>query len=176
MLSEPPKVLISCNRADRAWLEWITGVTEQAGYEPILEVWHFRPGENFVLRMREAAKQADFTLAVLSDAYLQVTYTRPEWAAAFAQDPTGKGRRLIPVRVAKCVLTGMLAPIIHINLSRSRRAGRGARTGQWAKSLWKASAAPSFPSPPAKPGISLAPFPPNIGKAEKAFEPWNKSL
>jgi hypothetical protein len=37
-------------------------------------------------------------------------------AAAFAQDPTGKKRKLIPVRVAACFLTGMLVPIVHIDL------------------------------------------------------------
>ena len=116
MASEPPKVFISYNRADRDWAEWIAGAIESAGYEPIIQAWHFRPGENFVLRMQEAAAQTDFTIAVLSEAYLKSEYTQPEWAAAFAQDPTGKKRKLIPVRVAECALTGMLAPIVYIDL------------------------------------------------------------
>jgi hypothetical protein len=81
-----------------------------AGDEPILDVWYFRPGENFVLRMQEAATQADLTLALLSEAYLQTAYTQPEWAAAFTQDPSGKDRRLIPVRVGKCAPTRLLSP------------------------------------------------------------------
>ena len=116
MASEPPKVFISYNRADRDWAEWIAGAFESAGYEPIIQAWHFRPGENFVLRMQEAAAQTDFTIAVLSETYLKSEYTQPEWAAAFAQDPTGKKRKLIPVRVAECALTGMLVPIVHIDL------------------------------------------------------------
>jgi hypothetical protein len=72
------KVFISYNRADRDWAEWIAGVIKGAGYEPILDVWHFRPGENFVLRMQEAAAQANLTLAVLSEAYLQASYTQLE--------------------------------------------------------------------------------------------------
>jgi hypothetical protein len=74
MASEPPKVFISYNRADRVWAEWIAGVSKGANYEPILDVWHFRPGENFVLRMHEAATQADLTLALLSEAYLKALY------------------------------------------------------------------------------------------------------
>src|SRR5271165_2885092 len=66
--------------------------------------------------MQEAAAQTDFTIAVLSEAYLKSAYTQPEWAAAFAQDPTGKKRKLIPVRVAACSLAGMLTPILHIDL------------------------------------------------------------
>ena len=88
MESEPPKVFISYNRADRDWAEWIAGAIETAGYEPIIQAWHFRPRENFVLRMQEAATQMDFTLAMLSEAYLQAAYTQPEWAAAFVPDPS----------------------------------------------------------------------------------------
>ena len=99
MASEPLKVFISYNRADRDWAEWIAGTIERAGYEPIIQAWHFRPGENFVLRMQEAAAQTDFTIAVLSENYLKSEYTQPEWTAAFAQDPTGEKRKLIPVRV-----------------------------------------------------------------------------
>jgi hypothetical protein len=82
MPSEPSKVFISYNRADRDWAEWIAGAIESAGYEPIIQAWHFRPGENFVLRMQEAAAQTDFTIAVLSENYLKSEYTQPEWAAA----------------------------------------------------------------------------------------------
>src|SRR5262249_45119901 len=116
MASEPPKVFISYNRADRDWAEWIAGTVETAGYAPIIQAWDFRPGENFVLRMQEAAAEANITIAVLSEAYLKSAYIQPEWAAAFAQDPTGKKRQLIPVRVAECPLTGMLSQIIHIDL------------------------------------------------------------
>ena len=116
MASEPPKVFISYNRADRDWAEWIAGAIDRGGYQPIIQAWDFRPGENFVLRMDEAAKESDLTLAVLSEAYLRAAYTQSEWAAAFAQDATGKKRKLIPVRVAECTLTGLLSQIIHIDL------------------------------------------------------------
>lgn len=96
MAPEPPKVFISYNRSDRDWAEWIAETLERAGYEPILQAWHFRPGENFVIRMQEAAAQTDFTIAVLSAKYLKSEYTQPEWAAAFSQDPTGVNRCLIP--------------------------------------------------------------------------------
>jgi hypothetical protein len=64
------KVFISYNRADRDWAEWIAGVIERDGYQPIIQAWHFRPGEDFVLRMQRAATESDMTIAVLSEAYL----------------------------------------------------------------------------------------------------------
>jgi hypothetical protein len=71
MAPSASKVFFSYNRADRDWAEWIAGAIESAGYEPIIQAWHFRPGENFVLRMQEAAAQTDFTIAVLSGTYLK---------------------------------------------------------------------------------------------------------
>ena len=59
-----------------------------------------------MLRMQQAAAETNITIAVLSEAYLKAEFTQPAWAAAFAQDPTGKRRRLIPVRVSECALTG----------------------------------------------------------------------
>jgi hypothetical protein len=107
---------ISYTRVDRAWAEWIAWHLEAAGYTTILDVWDFRPGGNFVLAMQEAAATAICTLAVLSPDYLAALYTQPEWAAAFAQDPSGTQRRLLPVRVRACALRGLLRPLVAIDL------------------------------------------------------------
>ena len=88
----PPasKVFISYNRADHDWAEWIAETIETAGYEPILQAWHFLPGQNFVLRMQQAVTDADLTIAVLSEAYLKAEFTQPEWAAAFCARSHGR--------------------------------------------------------------------------------------
>jgi hypothetical protein len=59
MASEPLKVFISYNRADRDWAEWIAGVIDHNGYQPIIQAWDFRPGQNFVLRMQGFRQQVD---------------------------------------------------------------------------------------------------------------------
>ena len=115
MSSMPRDVFVSYNHADRAWAEWIAWVLEEAGYSAVIQAWDFRPGENFVLAMQEATA-ARHTLPVLSPAYLAAEYTQPEWAAAFVRDPRGKGRTLIPVRVAECTPDGLLAPIVYADL------------------------------------------------------------
>jgi len=74
------------------------------------------PGSNFVLEMQRAASEAERTIAILSPTYLDALYTKPEWTAAFVQDPTGEKGTLIPVRVQKCDLKGLLTPIIRIDL------------------------------------------------------------
>jgi len=53
---------------------------------------------------------------VLSDAYLRAEYTQPEWATAFAEDPRGEHRKLVPLRVSPCTPEGLLKPIIYADL------------------------------------------------------------
>jgi tetratricopeptide (TPR) repeat protein len=107
---------ISYNKADRAWAEWIAWQLEEAGYTVIVQAWDFRPGSNFVLGMQQAAIEGSRTIAVLSPDYLAAMFTQPEWAAAFAQDPTGEKGTLLPVRVRECEIKGLLHPIVYIDL------------------------------------------------------------
>ena len=107
---------ISYNRADKQWAEWIAWQLEDAGYTTIIQAWDFRPGGNFAVDMQKATVEAQRTIAVLSQNYLDAIYTHPEWTAAFAQDPTGEKRILLPVRVKECELKGMLAQIVYVDL------------------------------------------------------------
>ena len=118
MLRPPPMkdFFISFNKADRAWASWIAWQLEAEGYTTIFQPWDFRPGSNFVLRMQEAATQANRTIAVLTSDYLASGFTQPEWAAAFAKDPTGRAGMLVPVRVKECDLEGILPTIIYVDL------------------------------------------------------------
>lgn len=107
---------ISYNSADKTWAEWIAWVLEEHSYTVIIQAWDFRPGGNFILDMQRATAEAQRTIMVLSDAYLKALYTQPEWAAAFTQDPTAANRKLLPVRVAPCQPTGMLASLVYVDL------------------------------------------------------------
>lgn len=107
---------ISYSGADRAWAEWIGWVLEEAGYTVVLQAWDFRPGSNFALEMQEAAAQAERTIAVFSPDFLASRFTAPEWAAAFAKDPTGALGLLLPVRVRDCEPRGLLPQIVYIDL------------------------------------------------------------
>jgi TIR domain len=107
---------ISYNHADEDWATWIAWQLEQAGYSVMIQVWDFRPGSNFVLEMQQAAAAADRTIIVLSPNYLTSHFAKSEWAASFAQDPEGLGRRLVPVRIAPCEVEGILGQIVYIDL------------------------------------------------------------
>src|SRR5215469_950488 len=93
---------LSYTGSDQQWAEWIALQLEEDGYSVFIQAWDFRPGANFVAEMDRAARCADRTLLVLSPAYLQSNYALAEWAAAFRRDPSGEGRRVLPVRVQRC--------------------------------------------------------------------------
>jgi len=106
---------ISYTGVDREWAAWIAWQLEDAGYTVVLQEWDFRPGNNFVLMM-DRAMRAQQTVIVLSNAFLEAGYTQPEWARAIADDPQGLQRRLIPVRISPCEVTGLLKPVIYVDL------------------------------------------------------------
>lgn len=101
---------------DQAWAEWIAWQIESIGYSAVLQAWDFSPGSNFVAEMDEAAVTSMAVIAVVSPAYMKSVFAKSEWAAAFASDPVGTERRLIPVRVEVVPLRGLLSQIVYIDL------------------------------------------------------------
>jgi tetratricopeptide (TPR) repeat protein len=118
--SDPPAkkdFFISYNRADREWAEWVAWHLEETGhYSVAIQAWDFGPGSNFVLEMDRAIQECERVLAVLSPDYVSSLFTKPEWAAYFAQDPTSEQRRIISLRVRECELKGLLAPIVYADI------------------------------------------------------------
>jgi tetratricopeptide (TPR) repeat protein len=112
---------ISYTQDDRAWAEWIAWQLEAERYTTVLQAWDFRPGNNFVARMRDALQDADRTIAVLSGAYLASRYGTDEWTSAFLHDASGR-QRLLPVRVEACELPRLLATLVYIDLAGVNRA------------------------------------------------------
>ena len=157
-------VFISYNSADRRWSEWIAWQLEKAGHQTIVQAWDFSGGSNFVVEMQKATTAATRTIAVLSESYLKSDFTQPEWAAAFAQDPTGKKKLLIPVRVEECEPSGLLHTIVYIDLvgldeERARQLLIAALSGARAKP----EEAPLFPGSQRKADERVAPaFPGKI--------------
>src|SRR6266487_2164732 len=107
---------ISYTGADRGWAEWIAWHLEEKSYTTILQAWDFGAGSNFVVAMHRASIQAQRTLLVVSERSLASGYVEAEWAARFAQDPTGEARRLLPVRIEACDIGGLLGPIVYVDL------------------------------------------------------------
>ena len=165
---------ISYTGKDSLWAQWIAMQLEEAGYRTIIQAWDIRPGSNFVGEMDEAARRAERVLLVLSAAYLASDFAFSEWATAFRRDPRGKQGRVLPVRVERCKVEGLLGPIVYIDLvdldeTRAReRLLAGAQRGR-AKPVtvaFPASASPPVPLdrpvfPGSLPPVWNVPYPRN---------------
>jgi hypothetical protein len=173
---------ISYTQSDRVWAEWIGWQLQQAGYTVILQAWDFRPGTDWVHQMHTVVQQAKHTLAVLSPAYLESSeFGEAEWRVAFAADPGGRDRRLIPVRVRECHVEGLLGTRVYVDLVGRSEEGavaalisgvseqNGRPTSEPAFPGTGTAAAPARPRFPALPTVFTVPVPHNplfTGRAE----------
>jgi tetratricopeptide (TPR) repeat protein len=168
---------ISYTQADRAWAEWIAWTLEEAGYKAKIQAWDFPAGSNFVVEMHGAAARAERTLAVLSPDYLKSLFGTAEWAAAFAQDPTGEKGKLLPVRVREVSPEGLLAAIVPIDLvGLTEPAARQRLLGRLRKGRAKPAVKPAFPGGPGPlfPGKPIAPRAPVKAQVQFHHLPENE--
>ncbi|WP_349305938.1 toll/interleukin-1 receptor domain-containing protein [Pseudofrankia sp. DC12] len=89
---------------------------EDSRYSVLIQAWDFVAGSNWQFRMNDGVQRATRTIAILSAAYLDSVYGQQEWQAAQAADPTGFGRKLLPIRVEDCDRPGLLHGVVSIDL------------------------------------------------------------
>jgi tetratricopeptide (TPR) repeat protein len=107
---------VSYTSADRPWAEWIAWELEYAGFSVVVQAWDIQPGSNFVHEMHEATRVAERTVAVLSPAFLASEFCEAEWGVALRRDPSGRERRLVPVRVRECDPDGLLGSVVYVDV------------------------------------------------------------
>lgn len=107
---------ISYTKKDQFQTKIIYDWLIEAGYTCRMQATDFESGSNFVLEMQKASMECHKTIAILSPDYFNSSFAQPEWAAAFAKDPTGEKRLLIPIRIKKCQPKGLLGQIVYIDL------------------------------------------------------------
>jgi WD40 repeat protein len=174
---------ISYTQADRAWAEWIAWELEESGERVLIQAWDFVPGTNWINRMQDGVSGAARTIVVLSEAYLESVYGSAEWQVAWAADPDGGSRKLLPVRVTDCPRPGLLSGVIDRDLfglsetqarSRLRAMISQARAGRT-----KPDRRPGFPgtcSPAITTGNSDVPSSVRVVRRQPEFPPELRRL
>jgi hypothetical protein len=164
-MGEPPAQVdyfISYTSADRAWAEWIAWQLKQAGSSVVLQAWDMVAGRDFVHEMQRATTAAKRTIAVLSPAYFTSKFGEAEWRVAFARDPDGEKRLLVPVRVADFTPEGLMATRIYIDLvGKDRQAAQTALLeGVEGQAAVVPTEEPGFPGVPGEQPAALEVFAP----------------
>lgn len=144
---------LSYHQSDRAWAEWIAWQLEASHYRVLVQAWDFVPGTNWVHQMQAGLQDSARLIVVLSPVYLEhSTFGAAEWQSTWASDPTGAGRRVLPLRIAHCERPGLLAGIVGVDLfgvpettalERLLTAARDASAGRA-----KPATTPTFPGSP----------------------------
>ena len=114
--NNPTDFFISYTGCDENEAKWIAGTLEKNNYKVVVQAWDFRPGNDFLFEMQKALTTSKKIILVLSQEYFDSEYCTAEWLSAFKTDPTGKERRLIPVRIANINPPGLLESRIYIDL------------------------------------------------------------
>lgn len=102
---------VSYSGVDRPWAEWIAWQLEAAGYQVVVPAWDFAAGSDWPQEMQGALDAAERIVMVLSPDYLNSAHAEAEWRVAFARDPSGERRLLLPVRVREVDPSGLLETV-----------------------------------------------------------------
>ena len=107
---------VAYHAADQQWAEWVGARLQEAGYSVELQSYDYWARSSMILEMFAVSAIADATIALLSPEFLAENLDRPEWSAAYAQDPTTSLGILVPVRVRECDLAGALPGLDYVDL------------------------------------------------------------
>ena len=107
---------VAYHAADQGWAEWVGQRLQDAGYSVELQSWDYWARSSFILEMLAASAIAETTIALLSPDFLTDNLTRPEWAAAYVQDPEGREGILVAVRVKECAVAEALPEMEYVDL------------------------------------------------------------
>jgi hypothetical protein len=137
---------VSYTSADRPWAEWIAWELELAGFRTIGQAWDILPGSNFVLEIDDAARVAKPTIAGAVAGVLGVATRLGRLGGGVRADPTGKRRKLVPVRVRECSPDGLLRSVAYVDvLGLSQTASPDALMAGVTEGRTKPATAPALP-------------------------------
>ncbi|WP_239342284.1 TIR domain-containing protein, partial [Frankia sp. CiP3] len=184
---------VSYTGVDAAWAQWIAWQLEarvRFGERParvFVQAWDLVPGTNWAASMHRTLPASARVVPVLSPTYLTDSrYGNAEWLAIWPDDPEGRNRRIVPVRVADCRPEGLLRSTTYIDLvghdettaTDTLLAGITASIEGRAKPTVAplfpgATAPPAFPGPDDQPAAlsETAPISPTAGRLTTPTEP-----
>ena len=93
----------------------VVAALEQGGYSVFAQFKDIPVGSNFVEEMKRGLR-AKRLVALLSPDYESSQHCQAEWNAAFADDPSGYNRKLIPLLIEPTELNFLARQVVYANL------------------------------------------------------------
>ena len=108
---------ISYTGADEQFASWIAWTLEEAGYSIIFHSWNsLTAGRPIISDINQSIEKCNRTISIISQEYLNSSFTKTEWETAIHRDPTGELGLLIPVIIRNCTIDGILKRLSYISL------------------------------------------------------------
>ena len=102
----------SCDVGFAKWVAWELG---RADFTYRIQAEHFTPGCRFIDEMKDWLQKSEQVIAILSPEYFQSYYASLEFNSAIAQDPLGKQRKVIPVRIKDFEMPALFRDLVFID-------------------------------------------------------------
>jgi hypothetical protein len=108
---------VSYARPDEEWAVWLGSILNLLKFDVELDIWSWRVGDDFTVRMNQALESADILIAVLSEAYVDpARYSALEVSAAQVM-LVASNKRLVLVSIDETLAPPLLRSRIPIRLS-----------------------------------------------------------
>ena len=107
---------VSYTGSDLNFAIWVAELLEANNFSVTIQAWDFSPGDNFVSKINEALIECRKLVVILSNSYLKSKWCEAEWTSKLAEQMRLQERRIIPIRIEPIDLTGLLSPIVYIDI------------------------------------------------------------
>lgn len=121
---------ISYDTAQEALAREVVAVIEERGHDAIVQFRDFGQS-SFVRSMREGIDRSDRFVALQSKRYWMSDHCQAEWDAAYARDPGGKNRFIIPFLVEPAPLPPIASELVYKSLFGLNAEQRSTAIAEW---------------------------------------------
>ena len=107
---------LSYSTKDEAFARFVDDVLQQAGYSVFTQFRDISPGADYVREMQRGLAGSDRLVALLSPNFVASKFCQAEWRDAYARDPSGERRKLVPLLIAPADLEPLARLIVFKSL------------------------------------------------------------
>ena len=114
---------ISYSHHDKDWVDgWLLPHLEAAGLRVCIDFRDFEPGLPSLVNMENAVERSRKTLIVLTPAWVESQWTTFESLLIQTDDPAGRQRRMIPLRLKPCEPPKRIAMLTYVDFTQPAEA------------------------------------------------------
>ena len=110
------RLFLSYSTKDESFARFVDDVLRQAGYRVFAQFRDIPAGANFVIEMQKGLAASKRVVALLSPNYVVSEHCQAEWSSAYADDPSGAMRKLVPLLIAPADLAPLARQIVFKSL------------------------------------------------------------